>query len=161
MIRSILLGIAASLLLTACSSIPLSKPLPPTVTVAGVRPTNLSFTSQTLELTLRVANPNRFNLPMESLKFNAQFAGEEFAQGQSLEEVLIPGNGEALLKVEVKTGLAKIANQIVAMLDANNFDLNYDIRGVVKLANWPKEIPFNVEGELTEQLENTINEQLN
>lgn len=161
MIRSISLILAASMLLIACSSIPLSKPQAPTVTVAGVRPTNLSFTQQTLELTLRVANPNRFKLPMESLTFNAQFAGEEFAQGKSLEEVVIPGNGEALLKVEVKTGIAKIANQIVAMLDANNFDLNYDIKGVVKLANWPKEIPFNVEGELSEQLESTINKQLN
>lgn len=140
--------------LVACSSIPLAKPQSPNVTVAGVRPINFSLTSQTIGLTLRVENPNGFDLPMESLTFNARFAGEKFAQGNSIDEVVIPANGTALLEVEVKTGLGKLAAQLQSMLNTNNAELNYDVTGLVKLANWPKAIPFNVEGELEDPRDN-------
>ena len=139
---------AALIVLVACSSLPLSKPQSPSVTVAGVRPISFSLTSQTIGLTLRVENPNGFDLPMQSLTFNARFAGEQFAQGSSTDEVVIPANGQALLEVEVKTGLGKLASQLGSMLNSNDTELNYDVTGLVKLANWPKPIAFNVEGEL-------------
>jgi len=56
---------------------------------------------------LRVANPNNFDLPMQSLTFNAHFSGQHFAQGHSVNNVIIPANGEALLDVEVEAGLVK------------------------------------------------------
>lgn len=136
--------------LVACSSIPLSKPQSPSVTVAGVRPISFSLTSQTIGLTLRVENPNGFDLPMQSLTFSARFAGKQFATGNSVSKVIIPANGEALLDVEVKTGLGKLAAQLQSMLNTNNAELNYDVTGLVKLSNWPKAIPFNVEGEIND-----------
>jgi len=140
--------VAALVTLSACSSIPLAKPKSPDVSVAGVRPISFSLTKQTIGLTLRVKNPNGFDLPMQSLTFNARFAGEQFAQGNSTDEVLIPANGEAMLEVEVKTGLGKLATQLRSMLNSSTPELNYDVTGLVKLANWPKAIPFNVEGEI-------------
>jgi len=137
-----------SSLLSACSSLPTVKPQSPTITVADVHPVSLSLNSQTIGLSLRVANPNSFDLPMQSLTFNAHFSGQQFAQGHSVNKVVIPANGEALLDVEVEAGLAKLANQLKDMLDTTNPELNYDVSGVVKLANWPKAIPFNVEGEI-------------
>ncbi len=138
----------ASFMLVACSSLPLAKPESPTVKVTGVRPVNLGLVSQTIGLTLLVANPNSFDLPMQSITFNANFAGERFAQGNSISKVVIPGNGEASLEVEVTTGLAKLANQLKSMLNTENPSLDYDVNGVVTLSNWPKPIPFNVDGEL-------------
>lgn len=135
-------------ILSGCASLATVKPQSPTVTVAGVQPLSLSLTSQTIGLSLRVANPNSFDLPLQSLTFNARFAGQPFAQGHSVSDVVIPANSQALLDVEVKTGLLKFADQIKNMLDTNNTELNYDVTGVVKLANWPKAIPFNVEGEI-------------
>jgi len=135
-------------LLCACSSLPTVKPQSPSVTVADVRPVSLGLNSQTIGLSLRVANPNNFDLPMQSLTFNALFSGQQFAQGHSVNNVIIPANGEALLDVEIKAGLVKLANQLKQMLDTTNPELNYDVSGVVKLANWPKAIPFNVEGEI-------------
>ncbi len=137
-----------SCVLNACSSIPTIKPQSPSITVADVRPLSLSLTTQTIGLSLRVTNPNNFDLPMQSLTFNAHFSGQQFAQGHSVNNVVIPANGEALLDVEVEAGLVKLANQLKEMLDTNNTELNYDLSGVVKLANWPKAIPFNVEGEI-------------
>ena len=137
-----------SCVLNACASIPTIKPQSPSITVADVRPLSLSLTTQTIGLSLRVTNPNNFDLPMQSLTFNAHFSGQQFAQGHSVNNVVIPANGEALLDVEVEAGLVKLANQLKEMLDTNNTELNYDLSGVVKLANWPKAIPFNVEGEI-------------
>lgn len=134
--------------LSACSSIPRSKPEAPTVTVTDVYPVSISITKQTIGLTLRVANPNSFDLPMQSLSFNAHFSGERFAQGQSVNKVVIPAEGEAELDVEVTAGLARIANQIKNLLNSENPELKYDVTGLVKLSNWPKSIPFNVEGTL-------------
>ena len=134
--------------LNACSSLPLAKPQAPSVTVAAVRPVSIGLTKQTIGLTLRVANPNGFDLPMQSLTFNARFSGEKFAQGQSVEKVVIPAKGEALVEVQVTAGLAKLANQLKAMINSPNAELNYDVTGLVKLSNWPKAIPFNVEGEI-------------
>lgn len=135
-------------MLSACSSIPLSKPQSPTVKIAGIRPTKISLTSQTLELTLNILNPNGFDLPMEALTFSARFAGKSFAQGNTINKVTIPANGEALLKVRVKTGLGQLAEQFRTMVAKDDLDLHYDIKGFVKLSNWPKTIPINVEGEL-------------
>lgn len=136
------------LALFACASLPSVKPESPKVSVTGVYPIDFTLTSQTIGLKLLIENPNNFDLPMQSLTFNARFSGEQFAQGSSIDEVVIPANGDALLDVEVKTGLGKLANQLRAMLDTNNAELNYDVTGLVKLANWPKAIPFNVEGEI-------------
>lgn len=85
---------------------------------------------------------------MESLTFSASFAGESFAQGNTINKVTIPANGDALLKVNVKTGLGQLAEQFRSMIATNDLDLHYDIKGFVKLSNWPKTIPINVEGEL-------------
>jgi len=134
--------------LSSCSTLPSIKPQSPSITVADVRPLGLSLTTQTIGLSLRVANPNDFDLPMQSLTFIANFSGQQFAKGHSVNNVTIPANGEALLDVEVDAGLLKLADQIKSMLDTDNAELNYDVSGVVKLANWPKAIPFNVEGEI-------------
>lgn len=139
------------LTLSACRTVPLVKPESPTVTVAGIRPVSLSFSSQTLGLTLKVQNPNPFDLPMQSMTFSARFLGEEFAQGHSVDRTTIPANGDALLEVQVKTALNKLALQLQSMLNQPNQTLNYDVKGVVKLANWPAAIPFNVSGDLNEQ----------
>ncbi len=146
--KFVLFGALFSALLSACSSLPLSKPESPTVTVSSVRPISLGITEQTIGLTLRIANPNGFELPMQSLSFNAHFSGERFAQGRSVDDVVIPAKGEALLDVEVTAGLAQLAKQLKTILNTPNPELNYDVTGLVKLANWPKAIPFNVEGEL-------------
>jgi len=141
--------------LSACQSLPTAKPRSPTVTVDSVRPISLGLTSQTIGLTLRVANPNNYDLPMQSLTFNANFSGKKFAQGRSVDKVVIPANGEALLEVEVKTGLVRLANQLKAIANSANPELNYDVTGLVKLSNWPKAIPFNVEGDIEDPRKQT------
>jgi len=146
--NSTLLTLLLLTALSACASIPTSKPIAPKVRVVSVKPTNLSFNKAQLDFKLRVTNPNRFDLPLRQLNFVASFAGDQIAQGVSKDAVTIPANGEAILDVAVATKLSRLFGQIKDMLKAQEYDLAYGVKGSVKLANWPRTIPFNVEGEL-------------
>ena len=141
-------GLLAICFLGACSSIPSVRPESPTVTVTAVTPVNLSLTDTKLNFSLRVSNPNDFNLPVRNLDFDAFFAGKKIAHGVSNEAVTIPANGEATMEIGVKAGLSKILKHVKTMFAEQDFNLNYGVKGKVKLANWPTRIPFNVEREL-------------
>lgn len=134
--------------ISGCASIPTSKPLAPKVTVAGVVPLNLSLTETRLNFTLRVANPNSFDLPLQNLDFIAYLGGDKIAVGNTNQPITIPANGETMMDVVVTTGLSKLWGHMKSMLDQQTTDLNYTVTGQVKLKNWPKRIPFNVAGEL-------------
>lgn len=136
------------LLQTGCGIIPGTKPEAPTVTVDGVRPLNLSLNRQKLAFRLRVQNPNSFDLPLQSLDFSAHFAGEKIADGSSKDDVIIPAKGEAFIEVEVIAAINTLLGQFRNMLDDDDLQTDYGVTGRVKLANWPRRIPFNVQGEL-------------
>jgi LEA14-like dessication related protein len=147
-IGSVSLMLSLFVLTTGCASGLLKKPDPPIVSVSAVRPLNLSLLQQRLGFTLLVKNPNAFDLPLEALEFVASFAKNEIASGFSDQAVIIPGNGEATLEVEVTASVSKIFSQLEAMLNSQSISLDYGVKGTVKLSNWPTKIPFDVEGQL-------------
>ncbi|HBR98686.1 MAG TPA: hypothetical protein DD979_15125 [Gammaproteobacteria bacterium] len=137
------------LALGGCRSLPLSKPKPPVVSIAEVRPISLGLREQKLAFTLRVRNPNPYDLPLESLDFVAMVANDPIARGESRQRVTLPANASATVEVQVAARLGKLLGQLQSMLTTKTVNLNYGIKGDVKLANWPMKIPFDVEGELT------------
>ena len=138
--------LALAALLSACASFPSVRPEPPRVSVAGVRPLNLSLTRQRLEFRLLVENPNDYELPLRSLDFVAQLGGERIAAGRSDERVTIPAKGEAVIEVDVVAGVGRLFSRMREMLERKELDLDYDVRGSVRLDNWPARIPFDVAG---------------
>jgi len=136
--------------ISSCSSIPTHKPITPEVSIANVEPLNLSLSGQKLLFTLKVKNPNAYDLPMQSLSFIASLAGEEVATGSSTGRVTIPAKGEALVDISVVAGLKNIMKQLKSITNStngNDFNLNYGVQGVLKLANWPAAIPFRHSGD--------------
>lgn len=133
---------------SGCKSIPTHKPIAPKVSIAAVKPLNLSLSGQKINFTLRVNNPNDYDLPLRSLDFIASFAGDDIAKGISDKAVTIPANGEALVDIVVVAGLGKLLGQIKSMARTKEFNLNYGVKGTVKLDNWPTRIPFDVAGVL-------------
>lgn len=130
-----------------CATILSKKPLAPVVKIAAVRPLNLSFTKQRLAFTLQVHNPNDYDLPLENLDFVASLAGDNIATGKSDQAVTLPANGEATVEVEVEARINQLLSQLQSMLSTNSINLEYGVKGHVKLANWPTRIPFDVVGE--------------
>ena len=136
------------LMVTGCKSVPIRKPEAPRVSVVDVDPQRLSLKGQQIEFTLRIENPNGFDLPVEAMEFVASFAGDEFASGSSTASVTVPANGEAELKVGVLAGFGKIVKRLQMMAKTRSLQLDYGVTGTVKLANWPRQLPFNVTGEI-------------
>lgn len=147
--------VACVLLLAGCSTIEQAKPKAPEVSIASVRPMNFSLSGQKLNFTLRVKNPNSFDLPVQSLDFVASLAGKKIAEGVNDSSVTIPANQEAMMDVTVVAGLShlidKFKSAAASLGSDEDVDLGYGITGTVKLANWPVKIPFDVEGDLTEK----------
>ncbi len=126
-------------------------PEKPTITLKKIKPLNFSFTEQELELTLNVENPNAFSLPLNTLSFAAKLAGEHIADGTSRERVTVPANGSALLNVVVTTSLSKLMGKIQSAADEGT-NLDYNVKGNLKLDNWPKTIPFDSSGKIDNPL---------
>jgi len=141
-----LVALVPLLLVSACGALSSVKPEAPKVSVAGVRPLNISLTRQKLEFRLRVQNPNAFDLPIRSLDFVAELAGDEIATGRSDERVTVPANGEAEIRVDVVTGIDRLVGKFRSMFEDRTLELDYGVTGSVKLTNWPTRIPFDVDG---------------
>ena len=151
---STLLGLVALQIgFAGCSTFGGVRPEAPKVSVVSVRPLNLSLSRQQLLFRLHVANPNPFPVELQSLDFTASFAGEEIAEGLSNDEVTLPARGEALMDVEVDAGFDRVLERFRRMIERRELALDYAVEGHVKLANWPRRIPFDVDGELENPLE--------
>jgi len=141
-----------TLMLQSCATTTsMLDPEKPTVTLEQIKLLNLSFDKQKLELILNVENPNTFSLPLNTLIFAAKLAGEPIADGASRERVTIPANGSALLHVVVTTSISKLIGQIRSATNEGT-NLDYNVKGKLKLDNWPKMIPFNSSGKIENPL---------
>jgi len=135
-------------LFSGCSSIPLSKPKPPVVSIASVVPMNLSFTQQKLKFKLKVFNPNTYEVPLESIDFVALLSGKKMATGNSDQQVTLPAEGHEFVDIEIVIGVNKLLDQVRSIFESADLNAGYNITGRVKLANWPSKIPFDVVGEV-------------
>lgn len=145
--KPVLFVLAMYLLLGACSSIP-KKALKPQIELVNIIPLNISLSEQKLRFNLNVVNPNSFELPVESVDFIARFNDTDIASGKSQQSAIIPANGEALLALDVTAGIDRLASTLQTLLQGQQLNLNYELKGSVKIEDWATPIPFNVIGEL-------------
>lgn len=106
------------------------RPLKPEVALADVRFEGGNLLEQRFVLTLRVTNPNRFEIPMQGLTFTLDVADQPFAHGMGNRPVTIPALGEALVEVKATTGLVSFLSQFG------------------KLGKTPGAIPYRLKGRL-------------
>lgn len=154
-LRSCLVAVLM-LAVAACSSVPTHKPIAPEVSIAAVKPINVSLSGQKLLFTLRVKNNNNYDLPLKSMQFIASLAGEEIARGSSSDRVNIPANGEAMVDVAVIAGLSALADQIRSITSSDAQAIEYALKGLVRLSNWPVAIPFTYKGDAAEALQQKL-----
>jgi LEA14-like dessication related protein len=103
---------------------------------------------QRYALTLRIQNPNSFDLDVNGLSFEVELNGREFAHGVSNKGVLIPAYGESTLEVEVTSSLFNIVDQINALERRQGKSLEYRIHGKISTANHLLSLPFERKGEI-------------
>jgi len=55
------------------------------------------------------------------------------------------------MEVSVNAGISRVLERFRNMISEGTIELDYGVKGNIKLANWPTRIPFDVEGELNEE----------
>lgn len=136
------------LLLAGCAAVP-SRIDPPGVSLADLRPQGFTLLEQTYLLTLRVQNPNDFDIPIDGLSYRLEVNDEELASGVSSQSVTLPRFGSALIEVEAVSSLAGLFRQIIALQqEGKGGVLRYRLVGKISGGKlWPS-VPFDHRSEL-------------
>ena len=110
----------ATVLLSACASMPSRDPLQ--VTVAGVESLPGEGMELRLLVKLRVQNPNDTPLDFDGVSLNLDVMGRAFASGVSDQAGTVPRFGEAVVAVPVTVSMMRMARQVLGMLDGEPVD---------------------------------------
>jgi LEA14-like dessication related protein len=103
--------ILLSLALGACAP---KGPPPPRldVSIADMRVERIGMMEQTYNLSLRVQNPNNFDVQTDGLSFDIETNGEPFARGVSNQSVAVPRLGETMVDVKAVSDLSAMLGQL-------------------------------------------------
>lgn len=132
--------------LSACSGLPFNAQAP-RVSVADVEIKSLGLLEQKLDLGLRVANPNDFDLRIEALDFELEVNGRPFATGLSRVSTLVAAASMSVLRVDAVMQSKNLIRQIRTLpADVLKEGVPYRIRGRVKLDRVSDWLPFDYAG---------------
>lgn len=101
---------------------------------------------QTWILTLRLQNPNNYDIPADGMKFLVRVNGKEFARGVDNRSVMIPRLGEAIVQVRAISDLSAVMNQINDMRSIGYQGIDYRLTGTVYSERW--RYPFEHRGNI-------------
>ncbi|MCU0896770.1 MAG: LEA type 2 family protein [Burkholderiales bacterium] len=135
---------ALAVLLAACAAFALREPL--SATVADIRPLEVTLLEQRFSVKVRVLNPNDLDIEFDGVVFDLELNGKPFAKGVSSQKGTIPRFGEALIDVNVVSGLSGILRQ-VNELRSGREAVTYRLSGRVSTSTFGT-VPFETKGEL-------------
>lgn len=142
----ILSAVLLAATLAACSGLP-SNALAPKVSVAEVNIKSLGLFEQRFDVSLRVNNPNDFDIKIEALDFDLEVNGRAFAKGLARTTMLIPAMSSERLHVEAVTQSKNLLQQIKTLPpEALKDGVPYRVQGRVKTDKSSKWLPFDHSG---------------
>jgi LEA14-like dessication related protein len=143
-----LLAAAAAMIVAACSLF-VPRLQAPRLSVVSIELGKSDFFLQHLKVRMRVENPNDRALPVRSLTYALEIAGEEAAHGASSASFTVPPLGEAEFDMDVTANLAStLLRLLLARGDGSDADrVAYRLQGKVELSHGLlRSIPFDARG---------------
>jgi LEA14-like dessication related protein len=139
--------LAAALALGGCSAF-VPKLESPRLSIVNVELLQGTIWEQRLRVHIRVENPNDRALPVASLAYSIEVAGQELAHGASNDSFIVPALGETEFATDVSANMAVALLTLLARgHDAANTPVDYRIVGKVELASgMMRSIPFEQKG---------------
>ncbi|MEJ0098916.1 MAG: LEA type 2 family protein [Pseudomonadota bacterium] len=130
------------LLLLGCAYSHLEQP---TLTVIDVNLLKGDLFRQQLRVRMRVENPNDVALPVQSISYEVELAGNAFAHGESAGDFIVPAKGGTEFDVNVTANAAAAVLQMLGKGGQDN--LQYRIFGKVHLSSGIlRNVPFDHTG---------------
>jgi len=105
---------------------------------------------QTWNLTLRIQNPNNYDIPADGMKYRIDVNGKPFARGVNNQSVLVPRLGEAMVQVQAISDLPSLIQQIGDMRSLRQPGIDYHMTGM--LYSGEGRYPFEYSGAITPML---------
>lgn len=134
--------------LAACGGLGI-KPEAPHLSFVGLKARDANFFEQTLEVRLRVQNPNKVDLPVNGLEVELELAGESFARGTSARKFTVPAHGEAEFDMIVTANAASALIKILGGDRKSREAVEYRFKGKLSThLGMLRSIPFDETGTL-------------
>lgn len=120
----------------------------PRVSIAGLSFVDANLFEQRYQLTLRIQNPNAFDLRINGIAFDLDVNERPFATGVGNRPVVVPAFGSETFQVEGVSTIGSLLRQIggSGMTKAGN--LRYHLYGRLDVTNFNRRLPFDYRGEL-------------
>ena len=120
----------------------------PRLTVAAVQVVSADLWQQRLRVRLHVQNPNDAALPVKSIEYNLELAGQPFASGAADASFVVPARGEADFDTTVTTNVAGVLLQLMSRgSNPAETGVDYHFSGRISLAaGWLRPLPFDERG---------------
>jgi LEA14-like dessication related protein len=143
--------VAAAVVMAAACSLFVPKLQAPKLSVVSIKLGKSDFFQQRMRINLRVENPNDRALPVRSLYYDLDIAGEEAAHGVSSASFTVPPLGETQFDMDVTANLAgTLLRLLLARGEPAADRVAYHIRGKVELSHGLlRSIPFDEQGSFT------------
>ena len=138
--------LACACMLSACASLLVREPL--NVTIADFKPIEIGVLEQRYEVKVRLLNPNDSEVSFDGVVFDLEINGKPFAKGVSDKGGTVPRFGEALIDLQVVSGLQNILRQVNELTKGDRTSVTYRIKGRLHLAGGIGSVPFDTTGEI-------------
>ena len=143
--RRLLLSLC-TLLIGACALFGVREPL--NVTIANLTPIEVGLLEQRYALKVRLLNPNDAEIAFDGVVFDLEINGKPFAKGVSSQSSVIPRFGEAVIDVQVVSGIQNILRQINELTKGNRTAITYRIKGRLHSGGLLGSVGFDSSGEI-------------
>jgi LEA14-like dessication related protein len=145
----VVLALVVASVPTACSTLQTALELRrPEIRLTNLELLESGLFEQRFRLTLRVANPNDFELPIDGLRFDLAVDDSPLLKGLTNESVSVPRLGEASVEIDAYTSTFDVVRQLFS-LTSRREAFDYALSGTAFVTGFGvREIPFRKKGTL-------------
>jgi LEA14-like dessication related protein len=145
--KRLLFALSAVCFLAGCALMP-GRVEAPSVHIANTSLLDATLFEQRYTLSLRVQNPNDFDLPIEALSYEIELNDKPFAKGISSRPVSVPRYGSALVEVEGISTISDLLRQYKQLAEGELKGLRYRLKGMLALGGGLGKVPFDYKREI-------------
>lgn len=104
----------------------------PNIRIENLEVQNLSLTRADLVLNMAFDNPNAFGIRINNFDYGLTINGDQWAEGQSLENTLISEKGTSQLAIPISLNISEIGISAYRLLTGSG-EVNYNLNGTFNL----------------------------
>lgn len=121
--------------ITSCAQLIPTKP--PEVALIGLKRLEPNGFEQRFLISLRLTNPNKQSLPVQSLSYRLNINGQPLVNGSSGALPTLAGHSDTQVDLEARINLISAIGQLAAILQQPDAPLQYQLEADIQLRNLP------------------------